>query len=204
MNGTHSEGSAEAVTECPGCSHIWTISDVEAILTAKTNGNRWLMVSIFVILGGITALGLSLFAGALILVLGFSVWVWAVKVNRRPLRTMTLMPLDESNREALKNLDRKTLRKGGVMLRDDPRVRGGVFYQSLTRGLWMRLFLIAMIPLAIGWFAVAGFFQRRFKSTTHCPGCLDLRVTINFLPKDKEEAIHQLREMEASPGELTR
>ncbi len=189
------EASTEPVVDCPDCSRTWTVADVAAIQAAKTNGNRWLGVAIVVLVVGVMVTPLSPLVGTLVLALGVGVGVWSVKVNRRPLRAMTMVPLDERRKQELKHLDRTTMKLGGKMLWNSSATRAGVLYHSLTRGLVIRIFFLLMVPFTVAWFAVAGFFQRRFQRQIQCPGCLQLRVTINFLPKDQEEALQQLRAM---------
>ena len=186
---------AEVITSCAACTREWAVTDVEAVLTAKTHGNRWLGVSIAVLVAAVGAAGFNLLVSALIAVLGVGVGVWSVIVNRRPLRSMASVPLDDHHKQRLKDLDRTTLKLGAKMLRESSATRAGVLYFSLTRGLAMRLFFLAAIPFTVAWFAVAGYLQRRFQSETRCPGCLELRVAINFLPKDKQQALQELRAM---------
>ena len=72
-------------------------------------------------------------------------------------------------------------------------VLAGVIYFSLTRRWGMAVFFVAALLFCWVWFAVVGFFQRRFQRTTRCPGCLDLRVAINFMPTETAEAVKHLR-----------
>ena len=200
MSEPSGEAAAEPVTECPDCSRTWTVADVDAVLVAKKRGNRMLLAAILVLVIGVfAAVGVPL-VGIPILVFGFGLGVWSVIINRKPLRALTTVPLDEHTEQQLKRLQGTTLKLGWGMLAASPVVVVGVLYFSLTRGRAMVLFFVAAAVFCVVWFYAVGFFQRLFKRLfkrkVQCPGCLHLRVVINFLPKNKEEALQQLRAIE--------
>ena len=196
MSEHNTEAATEPVIECSDCSRTWTVADVEAVLAAKKSGNGLLLAAIGVLVVGVfAAVGIPL-VGIPILVLGFGLGVWSVIINRKPLRTMTTVTIDRHNKQELKKVQRKTLGLARKVVWSSPWVMGYFLYFAISRGIPVALVLLLPLVLCGMLFAIVGIFQQRFQRRTKCPGCLDLRVTINFLPADKTEAIQQLRAME--------